>query len=98
MFIDETSTFCSNELQGSELRRPALPSRQAMVGSYRTLQNDGDACYPYPCYLPRLMMETAAPRSLQQPIWWCFAVSIAWAVTLLLVAVGITDVWATLKG
>jgi hypothetical protein len=90
MFIDETSTFCSNGLQGSESRRPALPSRQAMVKPYRTLQNDGDVCYP--CYLPRLMTETAAPRSLQQPIWWCFAVSIAWAVTLLLVAVGITDV------
>jgi hypothetical protein len=44
--------------------------------------------------------ESAKPRrtALQQSIWWCFAVSIAWAVTLLLVAVGITDVWATLKG
>ncbi len=96
MFIDKTSTFYSNKLQGSESRRPALPSRQAMVKPYRALQNDGDVRYPR--YLPRLMTETAAPRSPQQPIWWCFAVSIAWAVTLLLVAVGITDVWATLKG
>ena len=67
MFIDETSTFCSNELQGSESRQSALPSRQAMAKPYRALQNDGDACYP--CYLPRLMTETAAPRSPQQPIW-----------------------------
>jgi hypothetical protein len=96
MFIEDTSTFCSNELQGSEARRPALPSRQAMVKPYRALQDDGDACYP--CYPPRLMTETAAPRSPQQPAWWCFVVSIAWAVTLLLVAVGVTDVWATLKG
>jgi hypothetical protein len=60
MFIDETSSFYSNELQGSESRRPALPSRQAMVKPYRALQNDGDVCYP--CYLPRLMTETAAPH------------------------------------
>jgi hypothetical protein len=93
MFIDETSTFCSNELQVSESRQPALPSRQAMGKPYRALQDAGDACYP--CYPPHLMTETAAPRS---PVWWCFAMSIAWAVTLLLVAVGVTDVWATLKG
>jgi hypothetical protein len=95
MFIDETSIFSSNELQGSESRRPALPSRQAMVKSYRALQDDGDACYP--CYPPRLT-DTAAPQSPYQPVWWCFAMSIAWVVTLLLTAVGIADVWTNLKG
>jgi hypothetical protein len=95
MLIDETSTFSSNELQGPESQRPALPSRQAMVNSYRTFQDDEDACYP--CYPPRLT-ETAAPRSPYQPVWWCFAMSIAWVVTLLLIAVGVTDVWAALKG
>jgi hypothetical protein len=32
------------------------------------------------------------------PLWWRFAVSITCTVTLLLVLVGVADVWADLQG
>jgi hypothetical protein len=83
MSIDKNSTFRSNELQGSEPRRAAF---------------SGDRDARYPCYPLHTMTKTPAPQSPLEPILWRFVVLIAWTVTLLLLAVGVTDVWATLKG
>lgn len=56
----------------------------------RAFHCDGTACYS-----PHPMKKPVAPL---QPVWWRFAVSVTCAVTLLLVVVGVADVWVTLQG